>query len=754
MGKKLVSKTAKVLSETKRSKDKEAIAIAYEHIPRNPKEQEHGSIYAVIELEDAGGHAEEIAEQIIDVLHNEYYEDTDKNPLESFESSLAKINETLAERSSEGQIHWLGKMNAILAVLTDNMLHVTQAGKAEAYLYRGEHAMHITEDLAGDSVNPLRTFINVASGELSENDRMVLVTPGVFYKLSKSELKKFATSGSPINAASDISKIIAGENGSSQPNAILILEMVSPEAFAASSEETEKEPAAEVWVTPETRPLDVASENTLHGAAKVFDFIGKATSSASAFITTRAYPIAKKGVQKVVKQIKSFRKEKDAEKIIIESEEKIHPQSEKLYSDLETDTDDGILIAPNEDNFEREIRIKESEQKPKRVSLERFNFSFLSKAKDGLSSAGKRFSMPKGKYSYIYLGAAILVVVGLFGFLAYNNNIQNKKTEADNLYNQAKTKYETALTNISSGDKLVALEDLKIAEGLAENAAKTDYKKTDAEALLKKITETKDLALGIIRNSANMFFDFSKENLDGLYYDGKIFYTLNFSDGSVYSLDPASKLTATIVDKPNIDGKISFATFIESRKTIVAYTDSKEIYEIDLVSKKATKQNVSGGVPNAIDISSYGTNIYLLSPEDNQIYKHTKISGGYGKKTNYITSTGEDLSTAVSIAIDSDIYVISNDGFIKKYTSGKRQTFNPNNLPENITDPKNIYADPIVAGLYIVAQKNKLIKIDDKQNFSAQYISSDLKDIKDLVVIDDTSLIYVLSGGKIYTVNF
>src|SRR5664279_2164835 len=118
MGKKLVSKTAKVLSETKKSKEKEAVAIAYEHIPRNPEEQTHGSLYAVLELEDKSGHAEEIAEGIIDAFHNEYYLDTDREPLASFESALAKINEELAERSGEGQINWLGKLNGVLAVLS------------------------------------------------------------------------------------------------------------------------------------------------------------------------------------------------------------------------------------------------------------------------------------------------------------------------------------------------------------------------------------------------------------------------------------------------------------------------------------------------------------------------------------------------------------------------------------------------------------------------------------------------------------
>lgn len=750
MGKKLVTRTASILSETKKSKDKEAVAIAYEHIPRNPKEQEHGSLYAVIELEDAGGHAEEIAEAIIDVFHKEYYFDTDREPLQSFEAALGKINEELADRSGNGQINWLGKLNAVLAVLSQANLHVTQAGKAEAYLYRGEHEMHITEDLAGDSVNPLRTFINVASGDLTEKDRIAITTPGVFYKISKSELKKFGTESSPKAAAENLSKILAGENGSQTPNAVLFLEMVSPESYAV---EPEPEKSAEVWIKEEEKPMAKASEKSIKGAGKAIDVLSKAASGLSIFVTEKAIPVVKTNVKKLQN---TFKKEEDAERIIIESEEKIAPKEAAAdeISNLEFDSEAGILEKPVETTEvpKGEIRIKE--QKPKRISLERFNFSGLDNIKESFTKRAKKIKLPGGRYANIYLIAAIVLLLCLGGYFIVSNMNRTQSVAGANIFNQAKEKYETALTEIQGGDKEKAAEDLTIAEKLANDAKNEGYNKDEVNTLLSNITGTKDEAFGIVRNSAKVFADFGKGELDGLFTDGAVFYGINYNDGSVYALDPIAKTVATVIAKPRIKGKIEFATFISERKVIVAYTDEKVLYEIDLTAKKSTEQTVSGGLEDAVAMSSFFSNIYLLSPSDNQIYKHFNTTFGYGKKTPYAPdATAGEFTKATDLAIDSDIYTISTDGVIRKYTAGQEQNYKVTGVPEKLTDVPHIYAASDVKGQYLY-NGSKVVQINENGKFIAQYISDDVNAIKMVTVNDKKNTIYILSGGKIYQVVF
>jgi len=622
MGKKLVSRTAKVLSETKKTKDKEAVAVAYEHIPRNPEEQQHGSIYAVIEIEDKSGHAEEIAEKIIDILHDTYYDDTTKDALAAFEESLAKINDELADRSSEGQINWIGKLNSVLAILSGNTFHVTQAGKAEAYLYRGEHTMHITEDLSGDSINPQRTFINIASGELAEKDKIALLTPGVFYKISKHELKNFVIENSPIMAIESISKLLSGENGTVKPNAILVMELLSPESFIADEEAEEK---SEVWVKEDKNIGEEIGKGVAGGTAKAIGYLGAFFAAASSFAKTKALPGIKKTYIFMKKKAKDFLNKDKEESIILSSEEKISTKVQDLGS--EVDIDDGILETPIEK--EKEIRIKETRKKPKLLSLERFDFSFLERAKDNLTGRAKRLRIPGGKLSYLYLIGAIAILIGLFTYLGYSNTIKKDRTAAENKINQATELYNEAVSNITSGQYALASSNIDSAKSILESVLNTKYFTNEANDLITKINSIEDEAQRVTRNTASLYYEFNNDITNIFSADG-IIYGVNFTSGSVYSIDSESGTESKIVENPDLGGEISAATLIESRNILAVYTTNKEVFEFNLENGEISKQNVPGSWEDAVALDSFGTNIYLLSPNDEQIYKHFKIASGYG----------------------------------------------------------------------------------------------------------------------------
>lgn len=755
MGKKIVTRTAKIQSESKKTKGKEAVAIAYEHIPRSPEEQNHGSLYAVIELEDTSGHAEEIAEKIIDILHDEYYEDLTRDPLASLEASLAKINEDLAERSSEGQIHWLGKLNAILAIVSGSTIHITQGGKAEAYLYRGEHAMHITEGLTGDNINPLRTFINIASGELATGDKVILATPGVFYKLSKNELKKFVSESAPRKAAENISKIISGDTGSSAPNAVLILETISPETLVLDTPEDESD-NDHIWIDNNAKPLDDITEQTIHGTIQVFDTLGKYTSAAALFGKTKALPAIKNGFSKIAGAAQGVTDQKNTPEILLSSEEKIIRQPNDLNLTDQDELGDGILEETrNPEPIEREIRIKETDHRPKILSLERFNFTGLTGLKNNATNAFKRVRLPKGKSSVLYLALGLILVagIGVWSILG----AQNKKSqeEAENIFNQANSKYEQSLTESNSGQRELALENLAISEKLLSDSSVEKYKKAEADALRERITIAKDQALGIVRNTSTDFADFSDPDVSEIFSDGTNLYGINFSNGKTYKAELANQAVSTVTEEAGLDGKIKFATIVTSRRVIVAYTEPGSLFEISLVTGRTSKQNVTGTLEPAIGIASFGSNIYLLSPEKNQIFKYTKNSGGYGSKSNYLVSPEtNEVSTAIAFSIDSSVYTLSSDGFIKKFTSGRRQTYTPNDLPQNIQNPLGVFANPDVSGIYVYTKNNSIFKIDENQKFVAQYQSDKIKDLKSILVNDDSQTIFTLSEGKIFQTKF
>ena len=50
MHKKLIARTAKLSTETRKGHRGKGVAITYEHIPQDVDERNHGSIYAVINV--------------------------------------------------------------------------------------------------------------------------------------------------------------------------------------------------------------------------------------------------------------------------------------------------------------------------------------------------------------------------------------------------------------------------------------------------------------------------------------------------------------------------------------------------------------------------------------------------------------------------------------------------------------------------------------------------------------------------------
>ena len=50
MSKKLVARTAKLLSENRRFKNDTGVSIAYEHQPKDTIERKHGILFAIIEI--------------------------------------------------------------------------------------------------------------------------------------------------------------------------------------------------------------------------------------------------------------------------------------------------------------------------------------------------------------------------------------------------------------------------------------------------------------------------------------------------------------------------------------------------------------------------------------------------------------------------------------------------------------------------------------------------------------------------------
>ena len=309
---------------------------------------------------------------------------------------------------------------------------------------------------------------------------------------------------------------------------------------------------------------------------------------------------------------------------------------------------------------------------------------------------------------------------------------------------------------MTANEKARALSILEESKTLAEKAKSKKEYKSQAEDLINKINTKSDEALGVVKYTEKEWANLENVKATGLLGLQKVdknFYAINSNTGAVYEINENGE-SKEIKNEYKFEGKPLSATAITDSEKIVVLTDQPALYEFDTAKKEYTKLSVSGGMETGTDLASFGSNIYVLNTQDGQIYKHIKITGGYGQKSNYIkTATDSNIKDGVSITIDGSLYVLSKDGRVTKYDSGNQASYEIKGLPQKLTGSNKIFADSDVKGLFILNKDEKsVVLVNEKSEFVKQIKSNDFSDLKGIHVGTD-NVIYVLSGAKIYKVN-
>lgn len=155
-----------------------------------------------------------------------------------------------------------------------------------------------------------------------------------------------------------------------------------------------------------------------------------------------------------------------------------------------------------------------------------------------------------------------------------------------------------------------------------------------------------------------------------------------------------------------------------------------------------------------VAVFPYFGNIYVLDKKQNQILKFIESSSGFSQTNYFAEGVTPDFSKAISMAIDSSIYVLSIDGTIVKFTKGKIDNFSVAGLDTPFLSPSRIYANINDDNIYILDNGNLRIVVLDKNGaYKAQYKASVIKNAKDFDVFEKDKKIYVLSSGKIYQID-
>lgn len=151
-----------------------------------------GTLVGVFEIDEMSEDSAYIVNFLASVAKKEYWSNPRRGAIESFEAALHKINLALAELVKHGNVAWLGKFHGAIGVLEKNNLHFSVTGKAKIILFRNDSLSDISVGLSSEEshIHPIKTFVEVSSGRLAKDDRVIITSPELLALFSLDDLAK------------------------------------------------------------------------------------------------------------------------------------------------------------------------------------------------------------------------------------------------------------------------------------------------------------------------------------------------------------------------------------------------------------------------------------------------------------------------------------------------------------------------------------------------------------------------------------
>lgn len=745
MKQKLIPRIGKI---TPFSKSKLGFSDVFIIEPEDLEKSIQGILYFVIEIASPSPKAKDVAQLIVQTIEEEYYKHPEKESDEAFELALKKANEVLGNLVEDGEISWVGHLNLIGGVLKNNHLILTATGNGEAYLIREDNLLKISEGLFSPppKPDPLKTFINITLGELLKDDVILLTTPGLMNYLSPHRLKTILKENSAPKATQIIENELKQE--SALIPSLIILEFKTEEeiSMAPVSETTLREEIEDEGkeispqVSAEKRKIKKKKE-AIFLKEKLLPFLKdfllfvftvlKKTSFFIFNVFIMAIGLLSQLLKNVFSAVALKIKEKKSQKTL-----KTEPSLKKQDFVLEK-----IFSSIKEDLIPKFLKLKSK--------LKIF-------WRDLLSLKLEDFKEKSFKTYLLLFVISLTLLFAALGITAIKRKQVANLRYFEGIFQEAQlkiTQAESALIPQDEIGKKEANSLIKKVRALLSELQKAGYKSSEVALLFERIEKISEQIEGIVKIEPRLLVDFSElegKNVFGIFKINNDFYTVDKEKAIIFKYKKDS-LKGELVFQEEQSGFNCAHVYLEKllllRNQILLEFNEKS------ATLKETELLFGTEIKPAIALDSYRNYLYLLSPQENQIYRSSKTSAGFSKFFPYIaTYQSFDIRDAKSFTIANFVYVLKNNGQVLKLAGGRILKFELKNLLSPFKNPTLIYSTEGLNYLYIGDPENKRIVVFDLNgNFVKQFKADSLSSIKGFFVDKKTKEIYFISNNKLYS---
>jgi len=354
----------------------------------------------------------------------------------------------------------------------------------------------------------------------------------------------------------------------------------------------------------------------------------------------------------------------------------------------------------------------------------------------------------KNRLLFVVLGAVLLIFISSLAITKWNHQRQLVQTNFNSLVASIEDKENLIsshlLYNDNEGAKAVLTDAAALLSSLPQ---KTKDQQVAYARLAEKLRADQEKIQKVVYVAAVKVNDLSGLGINSLVFAGGKIY--GAADKFVYGLTPdsASSTKTEIAGANNLSNPHK-----DFNNDIIYYRDTANIAEFFLKTK-ASNLISTANLEVATGLTGfkiYNKKLYSVAKDKNQIYVYAN-KNGFSTKTDWLKD-GADLSQAVDLAIDKDIYVLKADGAVLKFSLGKTVKYDAGALSPVMTG-----ANKLIVGvnyLYVFEASSKRLAVLAKKDghLVNQYII-DSQVPKDVTVDEAGRAAYFLDGETLYKIG-
>jgi len=369
----------------------------------------------------------------------------------------------------------------------------------------------------------------------------------------------------------------------------------------------------------------------------------------------------------------------------------------------------------------------------------------------------------KRAHLFIVAGAvAIFLVIWAAANLSTSTQRSQTWGELKELVAQIDGEIRTAENRYLTGDVDAANAILERAQGRAMQVMDNESGMFRMEALdlLDRIRLKGEEINNIVRLSPRVVVNIAAKN-PNVAAQG----VLGIGDGEliVYDRQDLYRILLNSIDEPDRlsdEELIVDASNFERMQTLLFQMTDNSIVEIISGQPTSMKTEDEAGWIMGNALQTYLRFLYVLSPENNQIYKYERLSNRYAAPAEY--NVNGDLEGAIDIAIDGNIYVLKEEGKIVRLFRGEVRSFVIRHLPENaLTNVSKIFKVEEDGNFYILdpVGSRVIVATDGGPTGESAYVrqymleGDQVGELKDLHVDSEELLLTVIDEKRVYAID-